>query len=169
MGFIITHYWPPQLADGRWEGVEAGVGWDSHGKGDARASRQRWYSNTSAWRNRRSDADACALPVLKKLVVDADACARRYLRDDVDAGERRSKTVVANAGARWKKRGRRGVDVAELFVRIFRNNDDRKNWKRSRVRGRRHLLKYWYRRTLLSYRRRHSPEAGGKVVDVAIS
>jgi hypothetical protein len=67
--------------------------------------------------------------LLKKLVVDADAGARLDRRDDAVVGARRSKTVVANAGARWKKRGRRGVDVAELFVRIFGNNDDRKrNW-----------------------------------------
>ena len=37
----------------------------------------RWYSNTGAWRNRRGDADADAL--LKKLVVDADAGARRFV------------------------------------------------------------------------------------------
>ena len=64
---------------------------------------------------------------MKKLVVDADAGARRYWRDDADAGAARRvrgevKRSRANAGAGWKKRVRRGVDVAELFVRIFENN-----------------------------------------------
>ena len=39
---------------------------------------------------------------------------------------RRNKIVVADAGARRKKRGRRGVGVDELFVRINGNDDDQK-------------------------------------------
>ena len=151
----------------KWEDVEAGVGWDCNGKGNTLASCQLWYSNTCEWRNRHCDAYAGAL--LKKLVVDANTGVWRYWRDVADGGARWSKTIVATAGARWKKCCRRGVDVAELVVWILGNNDGRRtnqypnnvwrsqNWKRNCVCCRRHLRKYWYLRTLMNYRRGSSP------------